>query len=201
MFTFSGVNCTWSWLSIVERKDPFLSLQFPTGGDLQVTLYTKQPSIWNITNMTEAAWNSQQRVPFIKLHLDPKIYIYTQGPGKKTSKVTTPSQGGQMRAQSPLLGHGPSTHSVLSDSLCIYCPRIDHVSFFKCSFSPWATSQNNGCHMLTFHHRNKLFDFIYHKRNESSWNSTKFCDIFFQALVNRHSTGTMYSLYSRSYVP
>lgn len=163
MFTFSEVNWTWGWLPIVERKDPFLSLQFPTGGDLQVTLHK---TTFNLEHH-EYDWGCPKFPAKCPLHKappapqDPHIH---PGPWKKTFKLITPSQGGQTRAQSPLLVHGPSTCSVLSNSFCIYCPRMDHMSFFKCSFSPWATSQNNGSHMFTFHHRNKLFDFIYHKR-------------------------------------
>ena len=149
------------------RKD--LALLFPIGGGLQISLCASQPSIWNIMNMPQAAWNPHQRVPFLKLCQHPQKYIYTEGTEKnkelQKSSVITPSQGGQTRAQSSLLGHIPSTHSVLSISLWIYCPWMDHMSFFKCSFPHWATSQSNGYHVFTIHHRNKLFDFTYPKRN------------------------------------
>lgn len=175
MFIFSGVNCTWGWLPIVERKDLCPTVpnwRWPPNHSVYKATFNLEHHEYDWGCLKLAAKGSLHKAPPGPQDIHP-------GPRKKTSEVITPSQGGQTRAQSSLLGHGPSTRSVLSNSLWIYCPRMDHMSFFKCSFSPWVTSQNNGSHMFTFHHRNKPFYFIYHKRNESSWNSTKFCNIVF----------------------
>lgn len=163
------MHCTYRVTYYYGRN--ICALLFSVGEGLLVSLCIRRPPIWDIMDILQGAWNPHQRVPFLKLCPPPKIHTYTQGIEKKKKPKLQKSFGNHSFSGRPdkdtffIFGYIPSTCSLWSNSLWIYCPWIYHTSFCKRLFSSWATSQNNGYHMLTIHHVNWRFDFIYPQKN------------------------------------
>lgn len=123
------------------------------------------PPIWNIMDINSRCLKSPPKSTLLKALSTPQnIHIYT-GHRKKNPKPQKSFDNHSFSGRPDkdtffIFGHTPSTCSMWSNSLWIYCPWIYHTSFCKRLFSPWSTSQNNRYHMLAIYHINKRLDFI-----------------------------------------